>query len=275
MAEPALAVENVSHTFHPGGPGAVRALRDVSLELEPGAFVVVLGTNGSGKSTLLNVIAGDFTPERGTIRVHGVDVTRWPPHRRASIISRVFQDPFAGTAPHLTVAENLALAMDRGRPALSFRRVLPRARRALIAERVEPLGMGLETRLADRIGLLSGGQRQALTLLMATLVRPRLLLLDEHTAALDPRSAEAVLRLTRETVEREALTVLMVTHSLQHAVRMGDRVLLMHQGRIAYDFEGARRRRLRADDLLSCFETLRNADMLDESAARMLRESYV
>ena len=274
-APPVLALRGVHHTFHPGGANEVRALQGVDLALEPGAFVVVLGTNGSGKSTLLAATAGDFVPDRGTIHLAGRDVTPWPEHARAGLIGRVFQAPFAGTAPRLTVAENLALASRRASGRRGLGPALDGAARRRLAERVATLGMGLESRFDTPIGQLSGGQRQALTLLMATLPGPALLLLDEHTAALDPRSAEQVLRLTAETVARDRLTTLMVTHSMHQAVRFGDRVVMMHGGRVVQDFTGARKRRLRVDDLLACFEEVRNTDLLDESAAEMLRGEYV
>jgi len=275
VGEPALEVRGLRHTFHGGGPNEMRALQGVDLALEPATFVVVVGTNGSGKSTLLNAVAGSFVPEQGSIRVAGVDVTRAPEHARARSIGRVFQDPLTGTAPHLTIAENLALAEQRTARRRGLRRAVTRGARRALAERVAALGMGLEDRLDAPMALLSGGQRQALTLLMATLVRPDLLLLDEHTAALDPSSAGQVLRLTQQAIDRDQLTTLMVTHSMQEAVRLGDRAIMMHQGRIVEDFSGARKRRLRVTDLLDCFEQVRNADQLDESAAEMLRLAYV
>jgi putative ABC transport system ATP-binding protein len=274
MADVALQVERVSHAFHPGTNNEVRALDKVNLELERGTFTVVLGTNGSGKSSLLNAVAGTLPAGGGRIGLDGQDITRWPEERRARLISRVFQNPFAGTASDLSVGENLTLAAQRGsgrwlRPAVG------RERRRAIATLVARLGMGLEERLDTPIGLLSGGQRQALTVLMATMVRPALLLLDEHTAALDPRSAEQVIRLTSEVIAAGGLTTLMVTHSMTQATQLGDRVLVMHRGRIAFDLPGARRQRLREDDLLQLFDQLRWADRLDEPAAGMLRRMYV
>jgi putative tryptophan/tyrosine transport system ATP-binding protein len=270
----ALRLEALSHVFHPDTPNEVRALDGVELELERGTFTVVLGTNGSGKSSLLNAIAGSLVPTQGAIRLDGRDITGWPESRRARLISRVFQNPFTGTAAELTVAENLALAAGRGGRRW-LQRTLDRDRRAALAGTVSELGMGLEDRLDTPIGVLSGGQRQALTVLMATMVRPSLLLLDEHTAALDPRSAEQVIRLTRRAVSAGSLTTLMVTHSLTEAVHLGDRILLMHRGRVAYDLRDTRRRRLRETDLLQLFDQLRWADRLDESAAEMLRRAYL
>jgi len=274
-AEPALLdVEAVVKTFGEGTPNEVRALRGVSLAIEDGSFVIVVGMNGSGKSTLLNAVAGSFLPDAGTVRIAGHDVTRWPEHRRAKLIGRVFQNPFSGTAPDLSIAENLALAARRGRRrGLGW--ALGKARRAELAERVRGLGMGLEDRLDNPIGSLSGGQRQALTLLMATWRRPELLLLDEHTAALDPKSADQVIRLSCRAIEEERLTTMMVTHSMQQAATLGDRLIMMVQGRILHDFSGAEKRRLRAEDLLARFEEVRRGERLDEAAAELLRRSYV
>lgn len=274
MREAALLIRGLAHTFHRGTLSENVALVNLDLDLEPGAFVVVLGSNGSGKSTLLNAIAGSLRPETGSIQIDGTDISRWSEARRAQLIARVFQDPFAGTASDMSVAENLAIAAKRGVPRW-FRRALNRPRRDALYEKVRALGLGLEHRLQTPMGLLSGGQRQALTLLMALVVRPSLLLLDEHTAALDPRSGEQVLRLTQGFVNSERLTTLMVTHSLAQAVRVGDRILILHRGRIAYDLHGSERRRLRVEDLLDRFEELRRGDMLDEEAAALLRRSYI
>jgi putative ABC transport system ATP-binding protein len=274
MPEIALRLEAVSHVFHPGTPNEVRALDAVDLELARGSFTVVLGTNGSGKSSLLGAIAGSLGLAGGRVYLDGREVTRWTEQRRAHLIGRVFQNPFTGTASDLSVAENLTLAARRGgsrwlRPALG-----PERRRGL-REKVARLGMGLEDRLDTPMGQLSGGQRQALTVLMATMVRPGLLLLDEHTAALDPRNAELVTRLTQEVIAAGELTTLMVTHSMPQAVQLGDRVLVMHRGRLVYDIAELRRQRLAEDDLLQLFDQLRWADKLDDSAAEMLRRAYV
>ena len=274
-AHPTLEVRHVDHTFERDTANEIHALNDVNLTLAPGDFVTVVGMNGSGKSTLLNAVAGAFFPESGSIRVDGEDVTRQSEHRRASHIGRVFQDPLKGTAPNLTVAENLSLALDRTRSPFALRWALTGSRREELRERVRSLHLGLEDRLDARIGTLSGGERQALTLLMATLVKPRLLLLDEHTAALDPRSVEQVVKLTERVVSSQRLTTLMVTHSMHQAVRLGDRVLMMHRGRIVREIRGREKAQLRVENLLAIFDQLRSMELLDESAADMLRRLYV
>jgi len=269
-----LRLQRVSHVFHRSTPDEVRALDRVDLDLTRGSFTVVLGTNGSGKSTLLGAAAGSLRATRGKVFLDGRDVTRWPEQRRAALIGRVFQNPFMGTASNLSVAENLALAGRRGGARL-FRLAVTSDGRRAIREQVASLGMGLEDRLDTPMGVLSGGQRQALTVLMATMLRPRLLLLDEHTAALDPRSAELVIVLTQAVITAGALTTLMVTHSMAQALRLGDRILIMHRGRLAYDLGEVRGLHLTERDLLQLFDRLRWADRLDESAAAMLRRAYV
>jgi putative ABC transport system ATP-binding protein len=274
MPDSVLRLESATHVFHPGSASETRALDGVDLELEPESSTVVLGTNGSGKSSLLNAIAGSLPLAQGRVYLHGRDVTGWPEQRRARLIGRVFQNPFTGTASDLSVAENLVLAGARG-SRRGLRPGLGRERRAAIQERVARLGLGLEQRLDIPMGQLSGGQRQALTVLMATMVQPTLLLLDEHTAALDPRSAEQVIRLTQQAIRESRLTTLMVTHSMAQAVQLGDRVLIMHRGRLAYDLTDVRQRRVTENDLLQLFDQLRWADRLDESAAAMLQRVYV
>ncbi|MEN9812671.1 MAG: ABC transporter ATP-binding protein [Opitutia bacterium Tous-C8FEB] len=269
-----LELQGLRQTFNPGTVNEVRALQGVDLTLDEGSFIVVLGTNGSGKSTLLNAVAGSFFLDEGRIRLDGHDVTRWPEHRRASLIGRVFQNPFSGTAPGMSIAENFALAARRGRPRGLGWALAPDLMGAL-RERVAGLRMGLEDRLDNAIGSLSGGQRQALTLLMATWLRPRLLLLDEHTAALDPKSADQVISLSDEVIRRDGLTTLMVTHSMAQAVAYGDRIIMMHRGRVVHDFRGAEKRRLRQEDLIDRFDEIRRREQLDEGAAAMLRELYV
>ena len=275
MSTPALEVFGLTHTFAPGTPSEQVALPDVNLLMEPGSWEVVLGGNGSGKSTLLNAIAGSLIPDQGTVRVGGQEVTHRPEWRRAALVSRVFQNPATGSIGELTVAENLAVAARRGGHRGVLRNALSRGRRRELSVRLRDLGLGLEDRLDTPVGALSGGQRQALTLLMATLVRPELLLLDEHTSALDPSSTEQVVQLTEAIVRKEGLTTLMVTHSMHQAVALGDRVILMHRGRIVESIGGARKRQLRVDELLASFDRLRNADLVDESAAEMLRRLYV
>jgi putative ABC transport system ATP-binding protein len=269
-----LEIQSVSKTFHCGTPNEVRALRGVDLTVEEGSFVVVIGTNGSGKSTLLNAVAGTFPVDGGRIVLAGRDVTRWPEHRRARLIGRVFQSPFSGTAPSLSIAENLALAARRGSPrGLGW--ALPGRVRAEIRERVQGLDMGLEDRLDNAMGSLSGGQRQALTLLMATWLKPKLLLLDEHTAALDPKAAEQVIRMTERAVSESRLTTMMVTHSMHQAAHLGERLVLMNRGRPVLDIRGAEKSRIGPADLVARFEEIRREELLDETAAEVLRESYV
>jgi putative ABC transport system ATP-binding protein len=275
MSEPALVLEDLHHTFFPGTPNEQRALEGVDLVLEERDFVMLVGNNGSGKSTLLNAIAGTLIPDHGWVRIGGRDVTRWPEWRRAPVVGRVFQNPVSGTIGHLTIAENLAVAAKRGRRHGVLRNALGRGRRTELADRVRELGLGLEDRFDTPVGALSGGQRQALTLLMATWVRPTLLLLDEHTSALDPGSTEQMIRLTDRLIRSQGLTTLMVTHSIQQAVALGDRVLIIHRGRIVESIGGARKRRLRVEELLDSFDRLRSADLVDQSSAEMVRRLYI
>lgn len=269
-----LEIENIKKTFHAGTPNEVRALQGVDIRIDDGSFVIVIGTNGSGKSTLLNAVAGSFFVDSGMLRLNGQDVTRWPEHRRAKFIGRVFQNPFMGTAPSMTIAENLALAAKRGRARGLGWALTPHSKHDL-NERVRAMGLGLENRLDNAIGSLSGGQRQSLTLLMAGLIKPDLLLLDEHTAALDPKSADQVIRLTEEVIRRDRLTTLMVTHSMHQAAHLGDRLIMMVRGRVVYDFQGPEKARLTPEDLLAKFDEVRRAELLDETAAAMLQRQYV
>jgi putative ABC transport system ATP-binding protein len=269
-----LEVQSIAKTFNANTPNEVRSLRGVSLTLEPGSWVTIIGTNGSGKSTFLNAVAGTFLVDQGRIRIANNDVTSWPEYRRAKFVGRVFQNPFSGTSPNLSIRENLSLAARRGRPrGLGWG--LKSSLVGKMREEVSRLNMGLEHRLENAIGSLSGGQRQALTLLMATWLRPELLLLDEHTAALDPKSADILISLTEQVVARDKLTTLMVTHSMQQAASLGDRLIMMHRGQIIHDFQGAEKRRMRPDDLLARFEEVRRAEQLDESAAQMLAANYI
>ena len=269
-----LELRHISKTFNPDTINEVRSLREVSLSIEEGSFVTVIGTNGSGKSTLLNAVAGTFFVDSGSIHLGGRDVTRWPEHRRASVIGRVFQNPFSGTAPSMSIAENLALAARRGR-SRGFGPALGAVWMRELHDRVRVLNMGLETRLENAIGMLSGGERQALTLLMATWLRPEVLLLDEHTAALDPKSGDKVIRVSEDIIARDKLTALMVSHSMSQAATLGDRLIMMHRGRIIYDVRGAEKHRLRPADLLARFEELRRGEQLDETAADMLKRTYI
>ncbi len=269
-----LTVSGIRKTFNPGTINEVRALQGVDLTIEKGSFVIVLGMNGSGKSTLLNAVAGSFFVDEGTIEIAGRNVTAWPEHRRARLIGRVFQNPFSGTAPTMSIAENFALASRRGHARGLGWALSPGLTRPL-RDRIASLKMGLEDRLDNAIGSLSGGQRQALTLLMATWLKPDLLLLDEHTAALDPKSADQVITLSDEVIQRDKLTTLMVTHSMQQAVSLGDRVVMMHRGRVLHDIRGAEKQRLRPEDLLDRFDEIRRREQLDESAAVMLGDLYI
>jgi putative ABC transport system ATP-binding protein len=251
-----LEISNIVKTFNPGTPNEVRALRDVSLQLETGSFLIIIGTNGSGKSTLLNAVAGTFIADTGSIKLAGNDITRWSEHARARLIGRVFQNPFSGTAPNMSIAENLALAARRGRPrGLGW--ALNSRLRGGLRDRVRSLNMGLEDRLDNAIGSLSGGQRQALTLLM------------------DPRSADQVIRLTHDIIHREKLTTLMVTHSMQQAVHLGDRIVMMNRGQVLHDLRGPERARARPEDLLRRFDEVRRREQLDATVVEMLQRNYV
>lgn len=269
-----LSIRQLTKTFFPGTPNEVQALRGIDLEVPDGSFAAIIGTNGSGKSTLLNAVAGTFLPDQGGIHIDEQDITPWPEYRRAGLIGRVFQNPFAGTAAEMTIAENLALAMRRGRRR-GLGLALGRTTRADIAARVRTLNLGLEDRLDNPIGTLSGGQRQALTLLMATWLRPRLLLLDEHTAALDPKSAAQVAELTLALIRQEKLTALMVTHSMQQAVQLPERIIMMHRGRIIRQYAGPEKERVRAPDLLAAFDQVRRRELLDPGVAESLGRQYV
>jgi putative ABC transport system ATP-binding protein len=245
-------VEGVRKTFHPGEPNEKVALQGVDLALATGEFVVVIGSNGAGKSTLLNVIAGELAPDAGRIIVDDRDVTAVPAYQRSRFIGRVFQDTSACTAPGLTIEENLAIAASRARPrrlASPFGGAAREQFRAALA----PIGLGLEDRLATRVDLLSGGQRQAVSLVMALLGEPRLLILDEHCAALDPRTAETVMRATVDAVERARMTTLMVTHNMHHAIAYGTRLVMLHEGRVLFEASGADKAGLTPEALVKRF----------------------
>ncbi len=248
-----LDIKQISKTFNPGTVNEKTALSGLSLHLEAGDFVTIIGSNGAGKSTLLNAVAGVFFVDEGSIVLAGRDITFQPEHRRSRVIGRLFQDPLKGTAPSMTIEENLALAYLRSSKGNPFSRISQKDK-VFFRERLALLGMGLEDRMSQPVGLLSGGQRQALTLLMATLVPPQLLLLDEHTAALDPVTADKVLELTREVVAREKITCLMVTHNMSQALTLGSRTLMMADGRIVLDVSGDERAAMTVDDLLRKFQ---------------------
>ena len=244
-----LEIRNINKTFNPGTINANHALKDLSLDLADGESVAV---NGAGKSTLLNAVAGVWNVDSGTIRLGDVDVTHLPEFKRAKYIGRVFQDPMMGTAANMQIEENLALAARRGQ-SRSLRQGITKAEREQFRELLKILDLGLENRLTDKVGLLSGGQRQALTLLMATLQKPKLLLLDEHTAALDPKTAAKVMEVTRTLVNQDKLTTLMITHNMRDAIEYGDRLIMMYEGRIALDIGGEEKQKLTVEDLLAKF----------------------
>lgn len=247
-----LDVNHVYKTFHPGTINERRALAGVDLHLEEGDFVTVIGGNGAGKSTLLNAVAGVWPVDGGSIVIDGNDITGLPDYKRAPFIGRVFQDPMMGTAPDMQLEENLALAYRRGKK-LGLRWHINREERDMYRERLRELNLGLEDRLTTKVGLLSGGQRQAVTLLMASLQKPRLLLLDEHTAALDPATAEKVLDITKKTVSEQGLTCMMVTHNMQSAIDLGDRLIMMNKGRIIFDASGDEKKKLTVPALMELF----------------------
>ena len=247
-----LRIQHLSKTFNPGTVNEKKALSDLSLHLEPGDFVTIVGSNGAGKSTLFNAIAGSFYADKGSIALDGQDITFLPEHRRSRIIGRLFQDPLKGTAPNMTIEENLALAFLRTSRGNPFSRISAKDK-VFFRKQLRLLDMGLEDRMRQPVGLLSGGQRQALTLLMATMVPPKLLLLDEHTAALDPATAEKVLKLTQKVVAEDHITCLMVTHNMNQALSLGNRTIMMADGRIVLDIQGKERAGLTVEDLLEQF----------------------
>ena len=249
-----LDLNHVSMTFNPGTVNEKKALTDINLHMESGEFATIVGSNGAGKSTLFNAIAGSFIPDTGSILLDGVDMTFQPDFRRSKAIGRLFQDPLKGTAPNMTIEENLALAYLRASTHTSPFSRITKADRELFTDRLVQLGLGLENRMKQPVGLLSGGQRQALTLLMATIKRPKLLLLDEHTAALDPKTAAKVLALTERIIDRDKLTALMITHNMRDALKYGNRLIMMYNGRILVDVAGEEKKNLTTQDLLLMFE---------------------
>ena len=250
-----LKLENIHLTFNPGTVNEKKALEGLNLQLDKGDFVTILGSNGAGKSTLFNTIAGTYRPDTGKVFLDGKDITSQPDYKRSKDIGRLFQDPLKGTAPNMTIEENLALAYLRANHATSPFSMISKKDRAGFREKLSMLGLGLEDRMNQPVGLLSGGQRQALTLLMATLVTPKILLLDEHTAALDPGTAEIVLELTKKIVAENNITCLMITHNLASSLELGNRTIMMQNGRIALDLKNEQRQGLTPDDLLKLFRS--------------------
>lgn len=255
-----LKLTQVSKTFNPGTINEKKALREVDLHLAPGDFVTVIGGNGAGKSTMLNAVAGVWPVDSGAITIDGVNVTGMPEHQRAQFIGRVFQDPMTGTAPNMQIIENLALAARRGKKR-GLRWGVTKAEKEEYTERLKILGLGLEDRLTAKVGLLSGGQRQALTLLMASMERPKLLLLDEHTAALDPTTAAKVLELSDKIISENKLTALMITHNMKDAIRHGNRLIMMNEGQIILDVSGEEKQHLTKHDLMDKFAELAGTTM--------------
>ena len=258
-----LKLENIRKVFNPGTINEKIALRGLNIELQPGDFVTVIGGNGAGKSTMLNCVSGAYPVDEGKILIDGVDVTALPEYKRAKFIGRVFQDPMMGTAATMQIEENLALAARRGK----FRGLRPgitKKERESFREQLKILDLGLEDRMTAKVGLLSGGQRQALTLLMATLQKPKLLLLDEHTAALDPKTAAKVLEATQKIVEKDNLTTLMITHNMRDAIAYGNRLIMMYDGRVVVDVSGEEKKNLTVEQLLGLFSKASGSDEADD-----------
>ncbi|MDM8517640.1 ATP-binding cassette domain-containing protein [Desulfobacterales bacterium HSG16] len=247
-----INLKNLTKYFHQGSVNQVLALNDLSLNVDDGDFITVIGSNGAGKSTLLNCIAGSFFPDKGKILLKEQDITTWAEYRRAAFVGRVFQDPLLGTCAELSIEQNMALAAKRGAKRGLGRGVRSKDR-SRFSQALKPLGLGLEDRLKDSVGLLSGGQRQALTMLMATIVRPEILLLDEHTAALDPKTAHQILDLTRNMVKEHKFTTLMVTHNMHHALNLGNRLIMLHRGQIILDISDEEKKSYTVEDLVARF----------------------
>lgn len=265
-----LDINHIAKTFNPGTITEKRALVDVDLHLAAGDFVTVIGGNGAGKSTTLNAVAGSFMVDQGSIVIDGQEVTHLPEYKRASYMGRVFQDPMNGTAATMTIEENLALAYRRGRRR-TLRWEITAKERKVYREKLAELDLGLEDRMNSKVGLLSGGQRQALTLLMATLQQPKLLLLDEHTAALDPKTAKNVLMLTQQIISENHLTAMMVTHNMKDALEYGNRTIMMHEGKVILDIDEQTKKRIRVEDLLVMFEKASGSELNND---RMLLSQY-
>jgi len=259
-----IAIENATLTFNAGTPNENRVFEALNLRVEKGEFITIIGSNGAGKSTLFNLLSGSVMPDSGRILLSGRDVTKEPEFKRAKTLGRIFQDPLAGTASNMTLEDNMMVCFKKGFKGLRIG--LNRKRREFFKEQLKFLDMGLEDRLKDNVGLLSGGQRQALTLLMMVLSRPELVLLDEHTAALDPRNAEIVLRLTTHFVKEYGLTTLMVTHNMQHAIDLGNRLLMMDSGEVVLDIRGEEKQHLTVEKLVAMFSKVRNKQFTNDEA---------
>lgn len=258
-----LELKNIFKTFNPGTINEKKVFEDLNLTLNDGDFVTIIGGNGAGKSTMLNVISGAIIPDEGSVVIDGVDITTLPEYKRAEYIGRVFQDPRMGTAPDMWVEENMSVAQSRGKKrGISW--AINKKDREHFRELLKMLDLGLEDRLTSKVGLLSGGQRQAITLLMATMQNPKLLLLDEHTAALDPQTAAKVLQITDELVKREKITTLMVTHNMKDAIRLGNRLIMMYNGKIIYDISGEEKQKLEVSDLLELFSKASNGEFAND-----------
>ena len=258
-----LKLENIYKTFNPDTINEKKALNGVNLHLKQGDFVTIIGGNGAGKSTLLNMIAGVYISDKGSIVLAEEDITEQSEHKRAKLLGRVFQDPMRGTAAAMEIQENLAMAYRRGKKrGLGWG--ITKEEKKIYEEKLKMLDLGLEDRMTSKVGLLSGGQRQALTLLMATLQKPKLLLLDEHTAALDPKTAHKVLTITQQIINEDHLTALMVTHNMKDAIRLGNRLIMMHEGRIIYDVEGEEKKNLKVEDLLKKFEEVSSGEFAND-----------
>ncbi|MGN0106755.1 MAG: ABC transporter ATP-binding protein [Hominilimicola sp.] len=260
-----LKVNGIYKTFNKGTINEKKALNGVDLELNEGDFVTIIGGNGAGKSTLLNSICGVFRVDSGSIVIDGTDVTRLPEHKRAKYLGRVFQDPMMGTAADMWIEENMSLAYRRGKPR-GLKWAITNKERIMYKEMLSQLGLGLEDRLSSKVGLLSGGQRQALTLLMAVMRKPKLLLLDEHTAALDPKTAETVLNLSEKFIAEENLTAMMITHNMKDAITHGNKLIMMHEGRIIYSVSGEEKKALTVDDLLKKFADISGEEFANDRA---------
>lgn len=258
-----LRITDIYKTFHPNTVNEKMVLKGLNLELKDGDFVTVIGGNGAGKSTMLNMIAGVYYPDRGTIELDGENITGLSEHKRAKYLGRVFQDPMMGTAANMEIQENLALAYRRGKKR-GIRWGITKEEKEFYTDRLRMLDLGLETRMTTKVGLLSGGQRQALTLLMATLQQPRLLLLDEHTAALDPKTANKVLELSEQIITSNHLTAMMVTHNMKNAIQFGNRLIMMYEGKIIYDVSGEAKKNLHVSDLLEKFESASGGEFAND-----------